>query len=103
MNSMERSLEPITRNKGTPGRFAMSHFSDVSLAPHEALAVAVIRLALHDARLQGARGEHARRFLAGSDGLAFWCHVANVPTALIVTKAREAVPGLALQSHATAA
>lgn len=76
---------------------------DVSLAPHEALAVAVIRLALHDARLPGNRGERARSFLAGSDGLAFWCNVANVPTAFIVTKAREVVPGLAFKPQATAA
>ena len=82
----------------------MSHFRvDVPLAPHEALAVGVIRLALNDARFPGARGEDARRFLAGSDGLAFWCHVANVPTALIVAKAREAVSGLALKPQARAA
>ena len=81
----------------------MRHVPDVSLAPHEALAVAVIRLALHDARHQGVRGEHARRFLAGSSGLAFWFDVANVPTAFIVAKALEVVPGLALQARATAA
>ena len=82
----------------------MSHLpNDISLAPHEALAVAVIRLALQDARLPWDRGQRARRFLAGSDELTFWCDVANVPTAFIVTKAREAVPGLALKPQATAA
>ena len=76
----------------------MSRFPvEVPLAPHEALAVGVIRLALHDARLRGARGEQARRFLAGSDGLAFWCHVANVPTAVIMAKACDVVAGLAVK------
>ena len=64
---------------------------DAALLPHEALAAAVIRLALHDARLSGPRGESARRFLSGSDALTFWCQVANVPTALVVAKAREAM------------
>lgn len=82
----------------------MSHFpADVPLTPHEALAVGVIRLALNDAKLLGPRGAHARRFLSGSDGLAFWCHVANVPTALIMAKAIEEVPGLVLRLHARAA
>ena len=81
----------------------MSHFPvDVKLAPHEALAVGVIRLALNDAKLPGARGNHARHFLSGSDALAFWCHVAGVPTALIVAKAREELPdlGFELEAHA---
>lgn len=82
----------------------MSHFpADVPLEPHEALAVGVIRLALNDARLPGARGDQARRFLSGSNGLAFWCHVANVPTALIVSKAQEELQGLALRLQAHAA
>ncbi len=82
----------------------MSRFPvDVPLAPHEALAVGVIRLALHDARLRGARGDQARRFLAGSDGLAFWCHVANVPTALIVAEARDVVLGLVVKARTRAA
>jgi hypothetical protein len=73
----------------------MTHFPvDASLPPYPALAAAVIRLALHDARIRGARGESARRFLSGSDGLAFWCDVANVPTAMILARAREVVKGL---------
>ena len=73
----------------------MTHFPvDASLPPYPALAAAVIRLALHDAKIRGARGESARRFLSGSDGLAFWCDVANVPTAMIMARAREVVKGL---------
>ena len=64
----------------------MSHFpADVPLEPHEALAVGVIRLALNDGALE------------------FWCHVANVPTALIVSKAQEELQGLALRLQAHAA
>ncbi len=76
---------------------------DITLEPHEELAAAVIRLALHDARLAGARGQSARRFLSGSDSLAFWCHIANVPNAFVVAKAREVVPGLALKPQGRAA
>ena len=61
---------------------------DIALSPHEALAAAVIALALHDAKKPGPRGEHARRFLADSPGLRFWCHVANVPTSLVVQERR---------------
>ena len=82
----------------------MTHFpADASLTPHAALAAAVIRLALHDARLKGARGDSARRFLAGSDALSFWCDVANIPTALVVAKARKLVPGLAPEPQVRAA
>ena len=64
---------------------------DITLEPHEELAAA------------GARGQSARRFLSGSDSLAFWCHIANVPNAFVVAKAREVVPGLALKPQGRAA
>lgn len=82
----------------------MTHFPvDASLPPYQALAAAVIRLALHDARLRGARGESARRFLSNSEGLTFWCDVANVPTEMIVARARKAVKGLSLGPQVRAA
>ena len=82
----------------------MTHFPvDASLPPYQALAAAVIRLALHDARLREARGEGARRFLSGSDGLTFWCDVASVPTAMVMARAKLLVPGLDLAPQARAA
>ena len=61
---------------------------DIALSPHEALAAAVMVLALHDAKKPGPLGEDARRFLADSPRLRFWCHVANIPTSLVVARTK---------------
>ena len=76
---------------------------NVALVPYETLAVSVIRLALHDARLRGTRGEAARHFLAGSDGLNYWCDVANNTMELVVRKVRDAVSAMAPGPRARAA
>ena len=76
---------------------------NVALEPYAALAVAVIRLALHDARLRGSRGEAARRFLAGSDGLSFWCDVASIPPEVVARKAHDVLSAMACGTRSRAA
>ena len=64
------------------------YLSGGTFQPHEALAAGVLKLALEDAARPGAQGEHARRFLANSAGLQFWCHVASIPTSIVMEKTK---------------
>ncbi len=51
------------------------------------LAVAVIRLAIKDAaQAHGAPAVSARRFLAGSDGLHWWCEVSGLDPESVIER-----------------
>jgi hypothetical protein len=63
---------------------------DAALAPHQVLAAAIIRQALHDATASRApkrTRDGARAFLAESDLLRQWCVVANLHPETVATLA----------------
>jgi hypothetical protein len=63
---------------------------EATIESYRMLAVAVIRQAAIDARdptLPDVRRRQARAFLAGGDGLRFWCDVLCLDSALITSRA----------------
>ena len=56
--------------------------------PHQLLAAQVVRQALVDLDARSAETRsNARLFLAGSDALWFWCHIAGLDATRVISKA----------------